>query len=92
MNTYFAHRYFILIPIYISFRLNYKTNDLSSTPDLIYGTGDGTVNDRSLQGCTYWHGKQNQPIITKPIEKGEHFEILSNQQVVNYILDVLVHN
>lgn len=73
-------------------RLNYKkSDDLSGSPDLVYGDGDGTVNARSLKGCTYWRSLQKQSITTLEIPKGEHFEILSNPQIVAYILDVLVH-
>jgi lysophospholipase III len=72
--------------------LNYKkSDDLTSSPDLVYGDGDGTVNARSLKGCTHWRGLQKQPITTLEIPKGEHFEILSNPQIVSYILDVLVN-
>lgn len=67
-----------------------KTDDLSGTPDLIYGDGDGTVNSRSLRACAYWRGIQKQPITTVEIPNAEHFQILSNAQVVEYILDILV--
>lgn len=72
-------------------RLDYKkSDDLSGTPDLVFGDGDGTVNSRSLKGCTYWRNMQMQPITTLEIPKAEHFQILSNPQIVSYILDVLV--
>lgn len=78
--------------ISFTFSLDYKnSDDLSGSPELIYGDGDGTVNSRSLKGCTKWRGYQKQPITTLEIPKGEHFEILSNPQIVSYILDVLVN-
>lgn len=76
--------------IEFSFRLNYKTDDLhSATPDLSFGNGDGTVNERSLKGCTYWRNYQDKPISTLEVQGGEHFEILSNQKVVDYVVDVM---
>lgn len=69
-----------------------KSDDLSGTPDLIYGDGDGTVNARSLKGCTYWRGLQKQAITTLELPKAEHFAILSDPRIVSYILDVLVVN
>jgi len=80
-----------LISLPNPFRLDYNSNDLSASPSLIYGDGDGTVNARSLKGCTAWRGLQKQPITTLEIPKAEHFEILSNPQIVAYILDVLVN-
>jgi lysophospholipase III len=84
--------YFLNSQVSFAFRLDYKkSDDLSGTPELIYGDGDGTVNSRSLKGCTYWRGLQKQSITTLDIPKAEHFEILSNPQIVSYILDVLVN-
>lgn len=81
----------LLAQISFIFSLEYKkSDDLSGSPELVYGDGDGTVNSRSLKGCTAWRGLQKQPITTLDIPKGEHFEILSNPQIVSYILDVLV--
>jgi lysophospholipase III len=65
---------------------------MKKSPDLIYGDGDGTVNVRSLKGCEHWKTLQKKPISTLQISNGDHFEMLSNQQVVNYILGVLVMN
>lgn len=73
-----------------NYRLHYKSNDLSSTPELIYGDGDGSVNLRSSQACTLWRGQQKQSISTLNVEKVEHFEILHNEQVVNYIKDLMI--
>ncbi|XP_070506922.1 lysosomal phospholipase A and acyltransferase-like isoform X2 [Chironomus tepperi] len=72
-------------------RLHFKSNDLSSTPELIYGDGDGSVNLRSSQACTLWRGLQKQSISTLNVEKVEHFEILHNEQVVNYIKDLMIN-
>lgn len=83
---------FTTFSTFSSHRLDYKkSDDLSGSPDLVFGDGDGTVNARSLKGCTYWRGLQKQPITTLEIPKGEHFELLSNPQIVSYILDILVN-
>lgn len=73
-------------------QLIYKNDDLRSSPELVMGNGDGSVNIRSLEGCTYWRGLQKQPITTLEVPKVEHFEILGNPQIVSYVLDVLVNN
>lgn len=73
-------------------QLIYKSDDLSASPELVMGNGDGSVNIRSLEGCTYWRGLQKQPITTLEVPKVEHFEILGNPQIVSYVLDVLVNN
>ena len=33
-------------------------------PTLIYGNGDGTVNDRSLRGCLRWNADANAPPLS----------------------------
>lgn len=73
------------------YRLHYKTNDLTANPDLIKGNGDGSVNIRSLEGCTRWRGLQKQPISTLEVPNVEHFAILQHPKIVQYVLDVLVN-
>jgi len=71
--------------------LDYKKSDnVSGTPELTYGDGDGTVNARSLKGCKYLQSQQKQPIRTLEIPKAEHIKILSNAQTISYIIDVLL--
>lgn len=72
-------------------QLIYKSDDLSGSPELVLGDGDGSVNRRSLEGCTHWRGLQKQPITTLEVPNVEHFEILGNPQIVSYVLDVLVN-
>ncbi|KAG5674429.1 hypothetical protein PVAND_004401 [Polypedilum vanderplanki] len=72
-------------------QLHYKTDDLSGSPSLLYGNGDGSVNIRSLEGCTYWRNLQKQPITTLEIPNTEHFALLQHPRIVSYILDVLVN-
>lgn len=72
-------------------RLDYvKTSDVSGTPELIYGDGDSSVNMRSLKGCMSLQSSQSKSIKTLEIPKAEHMEILSNEEVISYILKVLV--
>lgn len=72
-------------------RMIYKSDDLTANPDLVMGNGDGSVNIRSLEGCTYWRGLQKKPITTLEIPKSEHFAVLGHPQIVSYVLDVLVN-
>jgi lysophospholipase-3 len=74
-----------------SLRITYKSDDLTGSPDLVTGNGDGSVNIRSLEACTSWRGLQKQPITTMEVPKAEHFEILGNQKVVKYVLDVMIN-
>jgi lysophospholipase III len=66
-----------------------KSNDFSTTPDLIYGDGDGTINKRSLEGCMHWMTHQNENISTKAIAYADHSSILGNAEAVKYIVNVL---
>lgn len=72
-------------------QLIYKSDDLTATPDLVMGDGDGSVNIRSLEGCTYWRGLQKKPITTMAVEKQEHFQVLGHPRIVSYIRDVLIN-
>lgn len=75
-------------------KLHYtKSVDLSGTPTLINGDGDGTVNARSLQACTQWIGMKAQMgknISTLQLPGVDHMGILSDNRIVQYILDVLI--
>lgn len=70
--------------------LEYAKSDYpEGDPKLIYGDGDGTVNLRSLLGCTYWRGQQKKPIITYEIKNAEHLQILGHPAAVDYVVNVL---
>lgn len=78
----------------LSFRLNYK-GDLKTTPTLVTGDGDGTVNARSLKACEQWSGTKAQAektIHSIEIPGVDHMGILSDKRVVEYVLEVLVQN
>lgn len=74
-------------------RLFYKPGvSINGYPMLIPGDGDGTVNKRSLEACTYWKGKQKQKIYHQPFPRVNHMKILSNKDVLEYIHTVLNFN
>lgn len=71
-------------------KLRYKKSvSVSEKPTLVMGDGDGTVNSRSLQSCKYWEQFQTQKIYSKGFDKAEHMGILTNADVIKYIVDVL---
>lgn len=69
-----------------------KSDNLDGDPKLIYGDGDGTVNLKSLLGCTYWRDHQKKPILTYEIKNAEHLQILGHPSAVDYVLNVLTKN
>lgn len=78
----------------VIFRLNYK-GDLKTTPTLVTGDGDGTVNARSLKSCEMWSGMKAQrekTIHSIEIPGVDHMRILSDKRVVEYVLNILVQN
>lgn len=75
----------------VNFRLNYKT-DLTGTPTLVTGDGDGTVNARSLKSCEKWTGtkaQNNKEIHSIELSGADHMGVLSDKRVVQYVLNVL---
>ena len=60
-----------------------------SPPSVINGEGDGTVNERSLVGCTKWTHKQDQAVHHKRYMNADHMAILKHQDVISYIRNVL---
>lgn len=73
------------------FRLNYK-GDFSTTPVLVTGDGDGTVNKRSLASCERWAGTKAQgakTIHSIEVPNADHMGILSDKRVVKYVQNIL---
>lgn len=59
------------------------------TPYLVKGSGDGTVNERSLIGCGYWENtpaQGNHKIYQHAYPGVEHYNMLSDTGAINYIL------
>lgn len=74
-------------------RLNYK-GDFKTTPTLVTGDGDGTVNARSLKSCEKWSGTKAQrenTIHSIELPGADHMGILSDKRVLKYVLDVLIN-
>lgn len=71
--------------------LNYKKSQtVDGTPELIMGDGDGTVNYRSLAACNQWNALQKAPISTVELQGVDHMGVLTNDQVIKYILDIMI--
>eukprot|EP00095_Tigriopus_kingsejongensis_P000920 maker-scaffold186_size273091-snap-gene-1.37 protein:Tk00920 transcript:maker-scaffold186_size273091-snap-gene-1.37-mRNA-1 annotation:"1-o-acylceramide synthase precursor" len=51
--------------------------------------GDGTVNQRSLEGCHRWIDQQEQPVTYKHFPKMEHSEILYKHRAKHYIRNLV---
>ena len=66
----------------------YKTFP-ASTPTLHKGDGDGTVNIRSLLGCTRWEGQQKQAIHHHVFPKVDHIGILKQDETAEYVKNVV---
>ena len=58
-------------------------------PNVVWDDGDGTVNIRSLLACLKWRKEQKQKVYHKVFEGGEHMNLLSTKEVIDY-LDALV--
>lgn len=71
-------------------RLNYESESLSGTPELVHGDGDGVVNIKSLRGCEKWVEKQEKSVNITVFPKLTHyFGMVTNPQVLKYIKNVL---
>ncbi|KAI1722437.1 lecithin:cholesterol acyltransferase domain-containing protein [Ditylenchus destructor] len=60
-------------------------------PNIIYGTGDGTVNKRSLETCTQWNSSNNagKLVETYEINGADHMAILKDKRTIDYIREIL---
>lgn len=71
-------------------RIKYRKTEVpDGKPDLIFGDGDGTVNTRSLSACNNWAQMQEQPVKSQPFPNVDHMNILSDNRVIQYIVDIL---
>lgn len=72
--------------------MNFK-DGLNTFPALAYGDGDGTVNMRSLLGCTYWENttaQHNSTVYHQAFPNVEHYNLLGDNRVINYIIGRLI--
>lgn len=62
-------------------RLVYAAGEFPGTDPstILTGDGDGTVNLRSLTGCTRWAGQQRQPVHHKALPGIDHMAILRDE-------------
>lgn len=62
-------------------------------PQLIRGDGDGTVNKRSLIGCSHWQdsaAQNNHKVYQQAFQNVEHYNLLGDNNAINYILSRLL--
>ena len=68
----------------------YKGKDFPNTqPTIVYGLGDGTVNDKSLASCERWQLQQNQPVFTAGFSGVEHVSMIKNLYVIQAVEDIV---
>lgn len=58
-------------------------------PKIDYGDGDGTVNIRSLMGCTKWATTQTQDVYHQVFSDADHMKILRDERVLEYIVQLM---
>uniref|UniRef100_A0A8D9FCK2 Group XV phospholipase A2 n=1 Tax=Cacopsylla melanoneura TaxID=428564 RepID=A0A8D9FCK2_9HEMI len=70
-------------------QLVYGPKKFPDSPQYVMDDGDGTVNMRSLQGCTKWQGKQAQPVIHRVFPNADHMSLLSDKNLLSYLAELL---
>ena len=60
-------------------------------PHLQNGEGDGTVNIRSLRSCEKWKAKQIFEVHLQEFEGVSHFEMVSDDNVIESIKQLVLH-
>ena len=51
-------------------------------PTIVYGLGDGTVNNNSLASCAGWQSEQNQPVYLQAFSGVDHSSMVENMGVI----------
>ena len=68
----------------------YKGKDFPNMqPTIVYGLGDGTVNDKSLASCERWQQQQTQPVFLKAFSGLDHLAMVENYDVIKAIEDIV---
>ncbi|XP_066903683.1 lysosomal phospholipase A and acyltransferase [Halyomorpha halys] len=70
-------------------RIIFQSNDFDGTPVMVHGSGDGTVNLRSLQYCNNWIEQQEQMVVTRSFHGIGHMEIVESKWVLIYVIRTL---
>ena len=52
-------------------------------------SGDGTVPLRSLELCGQWKKYQSEAVVTKEFDLLDHFKIIEDPDIINYVLKVV---
>jgi len=58
---------------------------------IIKGNGDGTVNYRSLIGCTRWVGQQKHPVTHHEFKGVDHLQILREDKPTAAVADLIIN-
>ncbi len=53
-----------------------------SPPEVINGTGDGTVPEKSLKVCGEWMNRQSYPVYMKEFSPVEHVDLIKNKDLI----------
>lgn len=94
---------YVFDPLNIDYKHEYNMNSLlyrivykgvgsfpCKHPIFQTGDGDGTVNIRSLEGYTQWITKQKEKVCYQVLPNVNHFEVLTDARVIDYILKLVV--
>ncbi|XP_064120034.1 phospholipase A2 group XV-like [Macrobrachium nipponense] len=65
-----------------------KKGSFPDNPEVVLGDGDGTVNTRSAELCLKWKDGQKQNIYHKAIKGINHMSILSDKEIIDYIVEL----
>lgn len=72
-------------------RLDYLGDFPNSRRVEVYDDGDGTVNLESAKYCENWANQQAQPVHYEEL-KSSHIGLLSNERLINNILEIIRSN
>lgn len=71
--------------------ISYNAKDItSSAPIWHYGEGDGTVNAKSLKGCSRWVDQQQQKVDVFEFPHADHFTVLRDAEIIEKIISIIV--
>lgn len=70
-------------------RLVYTGNFSHSTPQKIYGDGDGTISTFSASACLKWKKQQSEPVYRHRFYKSTHVGILGNYKLHRKLEEIL---
>jgi hypothetical protein len=88
------------VPVHCLFGTNYPTefmyyykNGWDKDPEIFYTEdGDGTVPASSLTKCKRFREGQSEPVYIETFNLAEHTNILTDEDIFVYILNVTTHH